>query len=111
MDSLLSGAKQRDIGVLFPDTDPTFKNADSAELLSKVSLILKRENIFINNITVTVIAQAPKLSPFIPLMQKRMAEILKISDNQINISATTTEKLGIVGEKKAIAVLAIASLY
>ena len=111
IDALLSGANQRDIGVLVPDSDPIYKNANSANLLLKVSDILQNENVFINNITVTIIAQTPKLSPYIPLMQKRMAEVLKISDRQINISATTTENLGIVGEKKAIAVLAIASLY
>ena len=111
MDALLSSADERDIGVLFPDTDPTYENADSMVLLQKVKARLDEKNVRINNVSVTIIAQAPKVSEFIPRMQENIAKTLSLSPAQINVTATTTEHLGIVGEKKAIAVLAIASVY
>lgn len=111
MDALLSSADERDIGVLFPDDDPAYENADSMELLATVRDILRRKNVNVNNVSVTIIAQAPKLKDHLPAMQAKLADVLALSPSQINLNATTTERLGIVGEKKAIAVLAIASVF
>lgn len=110
MDSLLSAINERDIGVHFPDSDPKYKNIDSCLLLSEVKKLLDSKNAVIINVSVTIILQAPKISNFIPHMQSRIARILEVNDSCINITATTTEGLGIVGEKKAIAVLSLASL-
>ena len=110
IDSLLSAINERDIGVLFPDSDAKYKNIDSCLLLSEVKKLLDDKNAVIINVSVTVILQAPKISHFIPLMQNRISKILNVNASQINITATTTEGLGIVGEKKAVAVLSIASL-
>lgn len=110
MDALLSAINERDIGVQFPDSDDKYKNIDSALLLEKVKLMLRNKNVTIINITITIMAQKPKLMDYIPKMQARLASILDIADDKINISATTTENLGIVGEGKGIAVLAIASV-
>lgn len=110
MDALLSAAGERDIGVLFPDDDPTYENADSAVLLLKVKEILEKRNIEINNVSVTVIAQTPKLKDFIPLMAKRMEEILSLKRGAVSVSATTTEKMGIIGDGKAVACFAVVSV-
>lgn len=110
MDSLLSAVGERDIGVQFPDTSIDYKDIDSAKLLEKVKDILKNKNAIINNITVTIMAQKPKLSSYIQQMQEKIAFILEIDVERINITATTTENLGIIGEEKAIAALAIANV-
>ncbi len=111
MDALLSAAGERDIGVLFPDDDPKYENADSAVLLLEVKNILAKKNVKINNISVTVIAQTPKLKNFIPLMSKKIEEILGLPRGSVSVSATTAEKLGLIGEGKAIACFAVASVY
>lgn len=111
MDALLSAANERDIGVLFPDSDPQYKNVDSALLLDTVKEILDQKGLLINNVAITIIAQKPKLSGHIPLMQNRIAEILSVSAEKININATTTERLGVIGQGDAIAVIAMASVY
>ncbi|HKL73709.1 MAG TPA: 2-C-methyl-D-erythritol 2,4-cyclodiphosphate synthase [Clostridia bacterium] len=110
IDALLLATGNKDIGVQFPDTDDAYKNIDSTLLLKKVHSILQISNATINNITITIMAQQPKLSDYIPKMQERMAAILGIDSQNINISATTTENLGIIGEGKAIAVIAIANV-
>ena len=111
MDALLSAANERDIGVLFPDDDPQYENADSAVLTVEVKKILDEKGLLINNVAVTIVAQKPKLKDYIPLMQKRIAGILGVSIEKINLNATTTEHLGVVGQGDAIAVIAIASLF
>ncbi len=111
MDALLSVANQPDIGVLFPDDDPAYENADSAELLTKVKSILDDKNLHINNVSATIIAQSPKLKNYLPLMQNRIEEILRLSRGTVSLSATTTENLGIIGENKAVAVFACVSAY
>lgn len=111
MDALLNCANLPDIGVLFPDTDVKYKNISSTLLLEKVYALLCEKNVKINNVSVTVIAQKPKLAKFIPAMKENIASILRLSPTQINVNATTTETLGIVGKEKAIAVLAIANVY
>lgn len=110
MDALLSAVDERDIGMLFPDTDTTFKNIDSALLLSRVKAILDIKNADINNISIVIMAQKPKLSSFIPLMKQRLSNILCIGDEKISISATTSENLGITAENKGIATFAMVSI-
>ena len=103
MDALLSAAGQKDIGVLFPDTNEKYKNVDSKILLANVKKSLDEINCEIISISAVVIAQKPKIAPFIDDMRKALASVLNISTNQINISATTTEKIGVVGQEQAIA--------
>ena len=98
MDALLGAAALRDIGYHFPDTDPQYKGADSRMLLRAVGEKLKTAGYEVGNIDVTMIAQKPKLKDYIPTMVKNIAEDLHISENQINIKATTEEKLGFTGE-------------
>lgn len=110
MDALLSAVNERDIGVLFPDSDITYKDIDSSILLSKVKGIMDKKNADIISISIIIMAQKPKLSNYIPLMKKRLADILDIDSRKINISATTTENLGITTENSGIASLAMVSL-
>ena len=98
MDALLGAAALRDIGYHFPDTDPAYKGADSRALLREVGKKLTAAGYTVGNIDVTMIAQRPKLKDYIPAMIKNIAEDLKISENQVNIKATTEEKLGFTGE-------------
>ena len=98
MDALLGAAALRDIGYHFPDTDPTYKGADTRMLLREVGKKLAQAGYTVGNIDVTMIAQRPKLKDYIPTMVKNIAEDLNISENQVNIKATTEEKLGFTGE-------------
>ena len=98
MDALLGAAALRDIGYHFPDTDPAYKGADSRELLREVGKKIADAGYQVSNIDVTMIAQKPKLKGHIPQMIKNIADDLKISLNQVNIKATTEEKLGFTGE-------------
>ena len=98
MDALLGAAALRDIGYHFPDTDPAYKGADSRVLLRKVGQMLRDAGYRVGNIDVTMIAQQPKLKPHIPKMIKNIANDLEIAENQVNIKATTEEKLGFTGE-------------
>lgn len=110
MDALLSAVGERDIGVLFPDTEPMYKDIDSSLLLLKVKNIIDKKNADIINISIVIMAQTPKLSNYIPLMINRLSQILNISSSKINISATTTENLGITAENKGIATFAMVSI-
>ncbi len=102
MDSLLGAAALGDIGKHFPDNDNAFLNIDSRALLEKVGILLEENGYKISNIDATVIAQAPKLAPHIRKMRENIAETLKIDITQINVKATTEEKLGFTGEKLGI---------
>ena len=97
MDSLLGAAALGDIGTHFPDTDPKYKGASSIELLKYVGDLLKENNFTIGNIDSTIIAQRPKLAPFIKEMRKNIANALNMSENDINVKATTEEGLGFTG--------------
>ena len=98
MDALLGAAALRDIGYHFPDTDPAYKGADSRMLLREVGKKIAAAGYQVGNIDVTMIAQRPKLKPFIPQMVENITKDLDIAENQINIKATTEEKLGFTGE-------------
>ncbi len=107
MDSLLGAASLGDIGKLFPDTDDKWKGADSKHLLSVVGELLASKNIRINNIDATIIAQAPKLAPYIPDMIETISKILHIPKTSVSVKATTTEKLGFCGRGEGIAAEAV----
>ena len=98
MDALLGAAALRDIGYHFPDTDPAYKGADSRMLLREVGRKIAAAGYRVGNIDVTMIAQKPKLKAYIPQMIKNIADDLNILENQVNIKATTEEKLGFTGE-------------
>lgn len=103
MDALLSAADLPDIGVLFPDTDDKYLGISSITLLKQVLDEVTRKGYIIGNISAVVIAQQPKLAPVIPDIRRSLADALDIDIKQINVSATTTEKLGLIGEGNAIA--------
>lgn len=109
-DALLGAAGLWDIGHHFPDTDEAFKNIDSRKLLKRVVNDLAELGWQVNNIDSTIIAQAPKLAPFIPDMRKLLADDLAINVDAVNVKATTTEKLGFAGRKEGIAAHAVALL-
>jgi 2-C-methyl-D-erythritol 4-phosphate cytidylyltransferase / 2-C-methyl-D-erythritol 2,4-cyclodiphosphate synthase len=109
-DALLGAIGGGDIGRRFPDTDAKFRGADSTVLLSQVFLEIQNKGWLLGNIDATVIAQAPKLEPYIDLMIQKIANVLGCSPTQINIKAKTNEKLGHLGRGEAIAVHAIALL-
>lgn len=103
MDALLGAAALRDIGYHFPDTDPAYKGADSRVLLRAVREKLTDAGYSVGNIDVTMIAQRPKLKEYIPTMIENIASDLHISANQVNIKATTEEKLGFTGDGSGMA--------
>ncbi|OCN03052.1 2-C-methyl-D-erythritol 2,4-cyclodiphosphate synthase [Clostridium sp. W14A] len=107
MDALLGAAALGDIGALFPDSDPAFQNADSILLLQKVCGLLKEKRYHIVNLDSTVIAQAPRLSPFVPRMRERIAAACEISVDRVSVKATTEERLGFTGAGEGIAAQAV----
>lgn len=109
-DALLGAAALGDIGKHFPDTDERFKGADSAKLLEYVVFLVQEKGWQVNNVDVTIIAQRPKLASYIPAMRTRVAQVLKIDEDCVNVKATTTEKLGFTGRGEGIAAEAVASL-
>lgn len=107
-DSLLGACAKRDIGFHFPDSDEAYKNIDSMILLSRVAELLANNGYVISNIDSTVIAQSPKMSPYIEEMRINIAKALNISLDQINVKATTEEKLGFTGREEGISAHAVA---
>ena len=107
MDALLGAAALRDIGRHFPDTDPQYKGISSILLLQKVGALLKEKGYQIVNIDATIIAQKPKLLPHIDQMIKNVADALELSEDQVNIKATTEEGLGFTGTLQGISAQAI----
>ena len=103
MDALLGAAALRDIGYHFPDTDPAYKGADSRKLLCVVRDKIAEAGYSVGNIDVTMIAQRPKLKDHIPQMIENIASDLQISPSQINIKATTEEKMGFTGDGSGMA--------
>lgn len=110
IDALLGALALDDIGTLFPDTDPKFKNADSMVLLKNVYERVKSMGYSINNIDSNIIAQNPKMMPYIPKMKIALANLLDIEISDISIKAKTKEKLDAVGENKAIEANAVVLL-
>lgn len=107
MDALLGAAVLGDIGHLFPDTDPAYKGADSLKLLAKVCERLRENGYELVNADITVLAQAPKLAPHISAMRANLAAVCRVDVSQINVKATTEEKLGFTGAKEGMAAHAV----
>ena len=110
MDSILGALAFGDIGHLFPDDDDNYKNADSIKLLEKVCQVMENNGYKIGNIDSTVIAQKPKLAPYIIKMRENIAEACKCDISQISVKATTEEKLGFTGEMLGISAHAVSLL-
>lgn len=110
IDAMLGAAALGDIGTHFPDTDERWKNADSLKLLSACASLLKDKGWFLQNLDSTVIAQAPKLAPFILAMREKIAVALAIDFSNVNIKAKTAEKLGPVGQGQSVEAQAIVLL-
>ena len=110
MDALLGAAALGDIGKHFPDTDEQYKGISSIRLLEHVRDLIEKEGYLIENIDATVIAQKPKLRPYIDQMQENIANALKIEKNQVNVKATTEERLGFTGREEGISSQAICAL-
>jgi 2-C-methyl-D-erythritol 2,4-cyclodiphosphate synthase len=102
-DACLGAIGEGDIGRHFPDTDPEFKDADSAKLMEQVWKIVKEKGYRLVNIDCTIIAEKPKMAPYIPQMRERVADLLEANVDQVNVKATTTEKLGFTGRGEGIA--------
>jgi 2-C-methyl-D-erythritol 2,4-cyclodiphosphate synthase len=109
-DACLGAIGEGDIGKHFPDTDPNFKDADSAKLMEHVWQLVKNKGYELVNADCTIIAQRPKMAPYIEQMRVRIAELLEAEPEQINVKATTTEKLGFTGRGEGIASQAVVLL-
>ena len=109
-DALLGAIGQGDIGRHFPDSDPQYENIDSLQLLRKVGEMVRARGFGVSNIDATILAQAPKLAPHIPQMEKNIAEVLNLDAETVNVKATTTEGLGFVGREEGIAAYAVTVL-
>lgn len=106
-DAALGALGLGDIGKHFPDTDPAYKGADSADLMEEVWKLVKKEGYKLGNIDCTIIAQKPKMAPYIDSMRERIAELLEADKSQVNVKATTTERLGFTGRSEGIAAQAV----
>lgn len=109
-DALLGAAALGDIGRHFPDTDPKYKGADSMKLLERVVELLGEKGFIVNNIDCTVIAQKPKLAPFIVQMKSNIARVCGIESDRVNVKATTEEKLGFTGRLEGISAHAVCTI-
>lgn len=109
-DALLGAAALGDIGQHFPDHDPQYKNADSRTLLRMVYAKVKNAGYALVNADMTIIAQAPKMAPYIPAMREKIAQDLQTGSANINVKATTTEHLGFTGREEGITALAVVLL-
>ena len=107
MDSLLGAAALGDIGQMFPDTNPAYENADSLVLLEQVGIVLAQAGMRIVNIDATILAQAPKMAPYIVQMRNNIAAVLGVDSGQVSVKATTEEGLGFTGREEGIAVHAV----
>ena len=110
MDALLGAAALGDIGKHFPDTDPAYKGISSLKLLSYVGALLEEKCFVIENIDATIIAQRPKLRPYIERMEHNIAGVLRLEPDQVNVKATTEEHLGFTGREEGIAASAVCML-
>lgn len=107
-DALLGAANLRDIGYHFPPSDPTFKDADSKNLLRDTVRLLRQKGYRVGNIDATICAERPKINPHIPQMQEVLAPLLEVGPDDVSIKATTTERLGFTGREEGISAYAVA---
>ena len=110
MDALLGAAGERDIGYQFPDNSGEFKNIDSRILLARTRDILREKNLTVEYADMTVVAQKPKLKPYIEPMRQEIARVLEIDVSRVNVKATTEEKMGFTGREEGIAAHAVCLL-
>ena len=110
MDALLGAAALGDIGRHFPDTDPAYAGADSLKLLDHVVELLEEKGYQVGNVDATILAQKPKLAPYIEKMRDNLSARMKVEPDQVNVKATTEEKLGFTGAEEGIAAHAVALL-
>ncbi|CCQ93778.1 2-C-methyl-D-erythritol-2,4-cyclodiphosphate synthase [[Clostridium] ultunense Esp] len=106
-DAILGALAMGDIGKFFPDTDPAYKGADSKELLRHVWKMARERGYVLGNLDCTILAQKPRIAPYIPAMKRTIADILQGTEEEINVKATTTERLGFVGREEGIAAEAV----
>jgi len=106
-DALLGAIAMGDIGSHFPDSDPAYKNIDSRELLRQVCQLVSQQGFAVNNVDLTIIAQAPKMAAHRESMRKKLSQDLAVDLSQVNVKATTTEGLGFCGREEGIAVHAV----
>lgn len=109
-DAMLGAAHLRDIGYHFPDTSSEYENIDSKILLKKTLQLVRNKGYKIGNVDATVMAQSPKLNPYIPQMQRCLSSILEVGEEDVSVKATTTERLGFVGREEGIAAEAVVLL-
>ena len=107
MDALLGACALGDIGLLFPDSDPAYRGADSLRLLDEVVAVLRREGFRVGNVDATVLAQAPKLAPHLPMIRRNLAERLRVPLSRVSVKATTEEGLGFTGAGEGMAAHAV----
>lgn len=110
-DAMLGSIAAGDIGQHFPDTDARYEGADSSMFLEHAMKLIVDQSYMIANIDITIIAQAPKMSPYIQHMRDNLSQLLALSVEQINIKATTTEKLGFTGREEGVAVHSVIMVY
>ena len=108
MDALLGAAALGDIGKLFPDSDAAYAGADSIALLERVTALLREHGWQVGNVDATVVAQAPRLAPYIPEMRRRLAEAMGLDVDCVSVKATTEERLGFTGSGEGVAAHAVA---
>lgn len=111
MDSLLGALSWGDIGQWFPDNDPAYEGADSLKLLATIVQKTAGKGIVIGNIDATIVAQRPKLAPYLPQMRKNLSEVLRIPEERVSVKATTEEHLGFTGEGLGIAAHAVCIVF
>ena len=111
MDAILSAMRAGDIGKLFPDTDEQYRGADSIQLLEHVCALLREKGYVLGNADVTIVAQKPKLRPYIDQMRARLAQAMGADADQISVKATTTERLGFEGEELGISAHAVCLIF
>jgi len=109
-DALLGAVALGDIGRHFPDTDPTIKGIDSRVMLRHIVSLLQQRGLRVGNVDATIIAQAPKVAPYIQAMRENLANDMRVEIDSVNVKATTTEKMGFTGRGEGIAALAVASV-
>lgn len=108
MDALLGAAALGDIGKLFPDSDAAYAGADSIALLERVTALLREHGWQVGNVDATVVAQTPKLAPYVPEMRRRLAEAMGLDVDCVSVKATTEERLGFTGSGEGMAAHAVA---
>jgi 2-C-methyl-D-erythritol 2,4-cyclodiphosphate synthase len=110
MDALLGAAGLWDIGHAFPDTDPAYAGISSLTLLEQVMAMLRARGFSVGNVDATVVAQRPKIAPYIPAMRTQLARVMGVAEDRVNLKATTEEGLGFTGTEQGIAAHAVALL-